>query len=327
MMRAIVVRCHGGPEVLTLVSQPKPEAGRGQIVIRVHAAGVNRPDIAQRRGHYPPPPDASPLLGLEVAGEVAALGAGVTRFKLGARVMALVHGGGYADYVAVDARHVLPLPDNMDFIQGAGVPENFFTVWSNVFEAAQLKKDEVLLVHGGASGIGTAAIQLGRAFGAQVIASAGSAEKCAACVKIGAHLAIDYRTQDFVEAVKTFTQGGGAHVILDMVGGNYVARNYQSAARGGRIVQIAFLQNRQAEIDLNEMMAKCLIHTGSRLRPRDAAFKGHIAKALEARVVPLLANGRIAPVIDTVLPLEEAATAHQIMEAGTHIGKIILKVV
>jgi len=327
MMRAIAIRQSGGPEVLELVTRPIPRPDAGQILIHVHASGVNRPDIAQRQGRYPPPLGASPLPGLEVAGEVAEIGAGVQRFKIGARVMALTHGGGYADYVVVDARHALPMPESLDFIQAAGVPETFFTVWSNVFERGALREGEVLLVHGGSSGIGTTAIQLGRAFGATIITTVGSEEKRQAVTRLGAHLSINYKTQDFVEEVKKFTQGHGADVILDMVGGDYVLRNYQAAAMDGRIIQIAFLHHHQAQINLGLMTAKRLTHTGSTLRPRDSNFKAHIAKELEKHVLPLLASAQISPVIDTVLPLEDAAKAHQMMEAGKHIGKIILKVV
>jgi len=327
MMRAIAIHHSGGPEVLELVTRPIPRPDVGQILIRVHASGVNRPDIAQRQGYYPPPADASPLPGLEVAGEVVEIGAGVTRFNREKRVMALTHGGGYADYAVADANHALPLPESMDFIQGAGVPETFFTVWSNVFECGGLRAGDVLLVHGGASGIGTTAIQLGRAFGAKIITTVGSEKKRRTCLELGSHLAINYKAQDFVEEVKKFTQGHGADVILDMVGGDYVPRNYQAAALDGRIIQIAFLQHHQASINLKLMMAKRLTHTGSTLRPRDRDFKAQIARKLEEHVLPLLATSQIMPVIDTVLPLEEAIKAHQMMEAGKHIGKIILKVV
>lgn len=325
-MNAVEITATGAPDVLRYTSLPVPQPGPREILVRIHAAGVNRPDVAQRQGSYPPPPGASPLPGLEIAGEVVACGKEAETYAVGAKVMALIAGGGYAEYAVVDERNALLIPAGMDDIHAAAVPETFFTVWDNVFRRGGLKKGETLLVHGGSSGIGTTAIQLAKAFGATVIITAGSAEKCQACIKLGADLAINYREQDFVEAINTFTKGKGVDVILDMVGGDYTEKNYKVAAMEGRIVQIAFLHGHKPTINLNLLMQKRLVHTGSTLRARDVAFKAQIAADLHAKIWPLLEKGTVKPLIDTVLPLEQAAKAHERMENSSHIGKIVLKV-
>jgi putative PIG3 family NAD(P)H quinone oxidoreductase len=325
-MTAIGIRAPGGPEVLAPEERPLPATGAGEILIKVAAAGVNRPDVMQRQGLYPPPKGASDIPGLEIAGEVAALGAGVTRWKLGDKVMALVSGGGYATYCPAHESHALPIPQSLTPVEAAAVPETFFTVWHNVFERGGLKSGETLLVHGGTSGIGTTAIQLAKAFGARVITTAGSAEKCDACRKLGADLAINYRSEDFVAAVKSATGGKGADVILDMVGGDYIERNYEAAAVEGRVVQIAFQGSPKATVDFRRIMLKRLHHTGSTLRARSTEDKGAVARAVEAQVLPLLAAGRVRPVIDSTFPLAEAAAAHARMESSVHIGKIVLTV-
>ncbi len=325
-MRAVVAARPGGPEVLTVVERPRPVPRQGEILIRVEAAGVNRPDVLQRLGLYAPPPGASDILGLEVAGTVAALGAGVARHREGDRVAALVPGGGYAEFCTVHELNALPVPRGLTSVQAAAIPETAFTVWTNVFDRGGLKSGEVLLVHGGASGIGTTAIQLGKGFGATVIATAGSDEKSAACERLGADLGINYRTGDFVAGVLAATGGRGADVILDMVGGDYVARNYAAAAVDGRIVQIAFLHGFKAETDLRPLMQKRLVHTGSTLRPRSVAEKAAIAEALLTKVWPLLEAGRCLPVIDLVFPLEDVAAAHARIDDAAHIGKIVLTV-
>ncbi len=325
-MTAIGISEPGGPRVLKPERREVPRPGRGEILIRVKAAGVNRPDVLQRKGAYPPPPGASDLPGLEVSGEVVAQGEDAPRWRVGSAVCALVAGGGYAEYVAVHASNALPLPEGFTFTEAAAIPETYFTVWHNVFERGGLKAGETLLVHGGSSGIGTTAIQLASAFGAYVIATAGSAEKCEACLKLGADRAINYKDEDFVAAVKEATDGKGADVILDMVGGDYVARNYEAAAVEGRIVQIAVQRGAVASTDFSRLMVKRLTHTGSTLRPRTAEFKGGIAAALEAKVWPLLAARKVAPVMDMIYPLKEAWRAHERMEEGAHIGKIVLDV-
>ncbi|MFT0892005.1 NAD(P)H-quinone oxidoreductase [Pseudochelatococcus sp. G4_1912] len=314
----------GGPEVLQQQERPITMPRKGEVLVKVHAAGVNRPDIVQRQGHYPPPSGASDIPGLEIAGEVVALGEGVATPAIGARVLALVTGGGYAQYCLAEAALALPIPDNLDYVAAAGIAETYFTVWSNVFMRGALKAGETLLVHGGSSGIGTTAIQLGKAFGATVLVTAGSAEKCAACEKLGADVAINYREEDFVTAVKKATEGRGADVILDMVGGRYIERNYQAAAQDGRIVQIAFMQGSRVEIDFMRLMLKRLTHTGATLRSRPLAEKIEIADALHAHVWPLLNNGRCMPIIHRVFPMAEASQAHALMEAGQSIGKLIL---
>ncbi|MAY60687.1 MAG: NAD(P)H-quinone oxidoreductase [Rhizobiales bacterium] len=325
-MRAIVITEPGGPEVLVAEERPKPEPKPGEILVRVRAAGVNRPDCLQRQGHYPPPPGAPDIPGLEIAGEVEAVGDAVTSFSKGDHVCALVPGGGYADYCVVDERTALPVPRGLTMTEAAAIPETFFTVWSNVFDRAGLKPGETFLVHGGTSGIGTTAIQLAKAFGAKVFATAGSDEKCAAMRDLGADMAINYREEDFVEVIRRETGKAGVDVILDMVGGDYANRNLKVAAIEGRIVQIAFLNGNKAEIDLSQIMMKRLVLTGSTLRARDAAFKGEIAQALRRQVWPLLDDRAIAPVMDSIFPLEKAASAHERMEDGDHIGKIVLEV-
>lgn len=325
-MHAVEIIGPGGPDVLRINTFPVPQPDDREILIRIHAAGVNRPDVAQRQGVYPPPPGASPLPGLEIAGEVVAHGKNALRYPAGTRVMALVAGGGYAEFATADERNVLPVPKNMNYIQAAAVPETFFTVWNNVFQRGNLKKGETLLVHGGSSGIGTTAIQLAKTFGSHVIVTAGTAEKCKACRDLGADLAINYRTEDFVEAARAFTKGKGVDVILDMVGGDYTDRNYKAAAMEGRIVQIAFLQGHKATVNLNMLMMKRLVHTGSTLRARDVEFKAGIADALHQQVWPFLESGEIAPRIDEVLPLKQVVKAHEHMEKSTHIGKIVLRI-
>lgn len=324
-MRAIVARTPGGPEVLALVERPVPTPGEGQILIRVEAAGVNRPDMLQRMGQYQPPPGASDVLGLEVAGEVAALGEGVSLYQVGDLVMALLPGGGYAEYALVHESNALPVPQSLSLIEAAAVPETFFTVWTNVFDRGALKVGEWLLVHGGASGIGTTAIQLAKAWGAKVIATVGTAEKAQACLKLGADVAVNYKTEDFVARTREAT-GSGADVILDMVGGDYVKRNYVAAAPDGRIVQIAFLHGAASQIDLLPLMMKRLTHTGSTLRPRSVAEKAVIAERLREKVWPWLEAGRAKPVIDSTFPLDSADKAHERMESSAHFGKIVLTI-
>ena len=322
-MRAVAIDRPGGPEVLTPVTVPVPETGQGQILIRVAWAGVNRPDALQRAGSYAPPPTASPLPGLEAAGTVAAVGPGVARWRAGDAVCALLPGGGYAEYAVTPADHALPVPAGMGLREAACLPETFFTVWSNVFQRGRLRGGERFLVHGGSSGIGTTAIQLARVMGARVFATAGSADKCAACARLGAHRAINYRDEDFVAVLKG---EGGADLILDMVGGPYLPRNVKALADDGRLVQIAFLQGPKVELNFAEVMMRRLTITGSTLRPQSDLAKSRIAAALEAEVWPLLAAGRVAPVMDSEFPLEDAAAAHARMEGSGHIGKIVLKV-
>jgi putative PIG3 family NAD(P)H quinone oxidoreductase len=323
-MTAIAIRAPGGPEMLVPEVRPVPAPGAGEILIKVAAAGVNRPDVMQRMGLYPPPKGAPDIPGLEIAGEVLALGNGVTRWKVGDRVMALVVGGGYAEYCVAHETHALPIPPGLSMVEAAAIPETFFTVWHNAFERGALKGGETLLVHGGASGIGTTAIQLAKAFGARVITTAGTAEKCDACRKLGADVAVNYRSEDFVAATKDATGGRGAEVILDMVGGDYIERNYEAAAVDGRIVQIAFQGSPKATVDFRRIMLKRLTHTGSTLRARSVADKGAIAAAVAEKVLPLIASGRVKPVIDSTFPLAQAAQAHARMEASAHIGKIVL---
>lgn len=325
-MTAVAISEPGGPMVLKPEQRTVPRPGPGEILLRVRAAGINRPDVLQRKGAYPPPPGASDLPGLEAAGEVAAIGEGVKRWQVGDRVTALTPGGGYAEFCVVHETNALPVPHGFTFTEAAAVPETYFTVWHNVFQRGGLLEGETLLVHGGSSGIGTTAIQLAAALGSKVIATAGSAEKCAACAALGAMRAINYREEDFVAAVKEETDGRGADVILDMIGGDYVDRNYSAAAMDGRIVQIAFLNGAKATADFSKLMMKRLTHTGSTLRPRSVAFKARIATDLEAHVWPLFAARKIAPVMDMIYPLHEAWRAHERMEEGTHIGKIVLDV-
>lgn len=324
-MTAIGIRAPGGPEVLEVQERPVPTPGPGEILVKVAAAGVNRPDVMQRRGLYPPPPGASDIPGLEIAGEVVALGPQAGRWQVGDRVMALVTGGGYAEFCTAHESHALPL-QTLSPVEGAAVPETFFTVWHNVFERGALKAGETLLVHGGTSGIGTVAIQLAKVFGARVITTAGSSEKCDAARRLGADVAVNYRSEDFVAATKQATGGKGAEVILDMVGGDYIERNYEAAAVEGRIVQIAFQGSSKATVDFRRLMLKRLHHTGSTLRARAVEDKAAIAAALAEKVLPLLAAGRVRPVIDSTFPLAEAAAAHARMESSRHIGKIVLTV-
>ena len=322
-MRAVEIMAPGGPEVLKLTDRPLPEPGPGEVRIRVAYAGVNRPDALQRAGLYAPPKGASDLPGLECAGEISALGTGVSGWAVGDAVCALLPGGGYAEEVVTPAAHCLPVPGALSLKEAACLPETFFTVWSNVFERGALQGGERFLVHGGSSGIGTTAIQLARLRGARVFATAGSEEKCAACRDLGAERAINYREEDFVEVLR---EAGGADVILDMVGGDYIARNLKCLAEDGRLVQIAFLQGPKAEINFAPMMMKRQTITGSTLRPQSDQAKARIAAALRREVWPLLEAGRIAPVMDSEFALEAAAEAHARMEGGDHIGKIVLRV-
>jgi NADPH:quinone reductase len=325
-MTAIAIRAPGGPDVLVPEQRPVPQPGEGELLVKVAAAGVNRPDVMQRMGQYPPPKGVTDIPGLELAGEVVAVGHGVKRFKVGDKVTALVAGGGYAEYCAVPEPQALPIPAGLSLIEAAAMPETFFTVYPNVFERGALKAGESLLVHGGSSGIGTVAVMLGKAFGARVFATAGSAEKCEACRKLGAEVAINYKSEDFVAVTKKATNDKGVDVILDIVGGDYIDRNYDAAAVEGRILQIAFQASPKATVDFRRMLGKRLHHTGSGLRPRSVADKGKIAQALEAKVWPLVAAGKVKPVIDSTYPLREAAAAHARMESSQHIGKIVLTV-
>ena len=323
-MTAISIAEPGGPEALQPAQMAVPQPGAGEVLIRVAAAGVNRPDVMQRQGMYPPPKGASPIPGLEIAGEVVATGPQVGRYKPGDSVCALVTGGGYAEYCLASEGATLPVPASMEAIEAAALPETFFTVWTNVFDRAGLQPGEVFLVDGGASGIGTTAIQVANAFGARVFATARGPEKGAVCERLGAARAIDYDAEDFVAVVKTATDGHGADVILDMVGGDYVQRNIACAAEDGRIHQIAFLRGSRVEVDLMRMMLKRITLTGSTLRARPSEVKARIARALEDKVWPLLENGKVRPVIDSRYPLTDAAEAHRRMETSAHIGKILL---
>jgi NADPH:quinone reductase len=322
-MKAIHFETPGGPDVLRLVDRPAPTPAQGEVLIRVEAAGVNRPDILQRRGGYAPPPGASDVLGLEVAGTVVEVGSDETRWRPGDTVCALVAGGGYAEYCAAPSAQCLPIPSGLRVEAAAAIPETYFTVWTNLFQLAKLTGDETVLIHGGSSGIGTTAIQLARAFGATVLATAGSDDKCAACERLGAQ-AINYRTADFVERVGGLTSGNGVNVVLDIVGGDYLQRNIDCLAKYGRLVQIGLLGSARAQINLAPVMSKRLIITGSLLRPRSVEEKGAIARELEARVWPLLAIRHVAPIVDRTLPLASAAEAHRLLEAGDIIGKIVL---
>ncbi|TWB21182.1 putative PIG3 family NAD(P)H quinone oxidoreductase [Nitrospirillum amazonense] len=325
-MRAIAITQPGGPEVLKPIERPTPQPGPGQILIRVAAAGVNRPDCLQRAGSYPPPPGASDLPGLEVAGTVAALGEGVTGWTVGDAVCALVNGGGYADHAVAPAGQCLPVPEGFSMVEAAALPETFFTVWTNVFDRGRLAAGESFLVHGGTSGIGTTAIQLAKAFGARVFATAGGPDKAKACEDIGADRGIDYKAEDFVAVVKEATGGRGVDVILDMVGGDYVPRNIDALADQGRHVTIAFLRGAKVTLNIAPVMTKRLVLTGSTLRPRSAEEKAAIAASLAEKVWPLLARGEVRPVIFKTFPLEEAAAAHALMESSSHVGKIVLTV-
>jgi len=325
-MTVVAISKPGGPEVLIPETRPLPQPGPDEILIKVEAAGVNRPDVSQRNGSYPPPPGASDLPGLEVAGEVVAVGSGARKHKLGDKVMSLVAGGGYAQYCIAQDAQAIAVPPSFSIAEAGATPETLMTVWHNVFERGALKAGETLLIHGGSSGIGTMAIQLAKAFGAKVIVTVGSHAKAEACTKLGADLAINYKTQDFVAEVKAATGGQGANVILDMVGGDYIERNYEAAAVEGRIVQIAFQGSPRATVDFRRIMLKRLHHTGSTLRSRAIPDKAAIAQAVERNVWPLIAAGRVHPVIDSTFPLGDAAKAHARMEESAHIGKIVLVV-
>jgi putative PIG3 family NAD(P)H quinone oxidoreductase len=325
-MRCVEISTPGPPEVLKLVERPDPVAGRGEVLIRVAAAGVNRPDVMQRRGLYPPPPGASDLPGLEVGGTIEALGDGVTGWRVGDRVCALVSGGGYASLCAAPAPQCLPVPAGMDPVTAAAIPETFFTVWTNVFDRGRLRSGETALFHGGSSGIGTTAIQLASARGARVLATAGSDRKCRACEQLGAERAINYRTEDFVDVVKQITNGRGMDLILDIVGGDYIPRDLASLAVDGRLVVIGFMGGDTATIDFRRVLGRRLTITGSTLRPRSVEEKGQIAAALRREVWPLLESGKVEPVIYRTFPLGDAAAAHRLLESSEHIGKIVLTV-
>ena len=323
-MTVIEIREPGGPEVLVPAERPRPLPGPGEVLVNVAAAGVNRPDVMQRRGLYGPPAGVSDIPGLEIAGTVEAVNADVRTWRVGDHVCALVAGGGYAEYCVAPEPQCLPVPRGMDFPSAAAIPETFFTVWTNVFESGRLQTGDSLLVHGGTSGIGTTAIQLARAFAARVYATAGSAEKCAACERLGADRAINYREDDFVAVVREATSGRGVDVILDMVGGDYLPRNVEALAVGGRLVQIALMGGATAQINLARVMQRRLTLTGSTLRPRSVAEKGSIAAALRQKVWPLLESRAVSPVLYRIFPLREAAAAHRLMESSAHIGKLVL---
>ena len=321
-----IAHTSGGPELMHVATGPVPAPAPGEVLIRVMAAGVNRPDVQQRMGAYPPPPGASPLLGLEVAGEVVAIN-GDGQFAVGDKVCALTNGGGYAEYCTAPATQCLPWPDGYDAVRAGAVPETYFTVWANLFGHGQLKPGETALVHGGTSGIGVTAIQLAHEFGSRIYATAGSADKCDACVRLGADAAINYKEADFAKSIREFTTGAGVNVVLDMVGGPYIARNLRCLAMDGRLVLIAFLGGPKVEeLDLTLIMTRRLTVTGSSMRPRTAAQKGALADALREKVWPVLAAGRCGPMVHEVFPLERAADAHRLMESSTHIGKIMLQV-
>ena len=325
-MRFINISEHGEPEVMEIKEGEAPDPAKGEVLIRVCAAGVNRPDVMQRQGLYAPPPGASPILGLEVSGEVVATGKDVSAWSVADRVCALTNGGGYAEYVAVPAGQCLPVPAGLPVEEAAALPETFFTVWANVFDRAGLKPGESFLVHGGSSGIGTAAIQLAKSLGSKVFTTAGSAEKCAACQRLGADVAINYTEQDYVKVLQEVTDGQGVDVILDMVGGDYVARNLELAAVDGRIASISFLKGSQVEIDMMQILRKRLTVTGSTLRPRSAEAKAGIAEKLRAQIWPLIESGEIKPLIAARFPLADVVESHKLMESSKHIGKIILTV-
>jgi NADPH2:quinone reductase len=325
-MTALTIPAPGGPDALVPGERPVPQPKAGEVLIAVKAAGVNRPDVLQRQGGYPPPPGAPDIPGLEIAGTIVAAGEGVSRDHIGRTVMALVAGGGYAQYCCAAIANTLPIPSGLSVAEGSAIPETFFTVWHNVFQRGGLKRGEVFLVHGGTSGIGTTAIQLAKAFGATVIATAGSGDKCKACLELGADHAVNYRSADFVAECARITGGRGVNLILDMVGGSYIERNWEAAAFDGRIVQIAFLESPKVTVNFAKLMMKRLTHTGSTLRIRDIAFKAQIARELQASVWPLIEAGKVRPVMDSTFKLEQAAAAHARMEAGSHVGKIVLEV-
>ena len=324
-MTAIEIMEPGGPEVLRLVERQVPELRPREVLVRVEAAGVNRPDIMQRQGKYPPPPGASDILGLEIAGEIVET-AGDTRWNPGDRVCALVAGGGYAEFCAVPAVQCLPIPAGLDAVRAAAIPETYFAVWANLFQRGGLRRGESVLIHGGTSGIGSTAIQLARAFGATAFATAGSEEKCEACRRLGAAEAINYRTEDFVARVQSFTSGEGVDVVLDIIGGDYLARNMTCLRLNGRLVQVGLIGGARSHIDLRPLLTKRLTLTGSTIRPRTVEQKGAIARELEEHVWPLLARGEIRPIVHTTLPLSQASEAHRLLEAGEVIGKVVLTV-
>ncbi|MGR9073590.1 MAG: NAD(P)H-quinone oxidoreductase [Gammaproteobacteria bacterium] len=323
-MKACEISTPGEPAVLKLTTRPLPSPAAGEVLVKVMAAGVNRPDVMQRKGLYPPPPGASDIPGLEIAGTIVGLGSSVTEHAVGDNICALVPGGGYAEYCLASAKLCLPIPQDMTLRQSAALPETFFTVWSNVFDRGRLVNGETLLLHGGSGGIGVAAIQLAKSFGARVFITAGSDEKCGFCQKLGADGAINYREKDFVQEIRQLTQGNGVNLILDMIGGDYFPRNIECLAPEGRLVQIAVQNGPKSEINLLPVMLNRLTITGSTLRARSVEFKAEIAKNLLKNVWPLLENGRIKPIIHSVFPLTEAAKAHELMESSRHIGKIIL---
>jgi NADPH:quinone reductase len=324
-MKAIVISQPGGPEVLQIAERPKPVCGADEVLVKVYAAGVNRPDVYQRKGNYPPPKGASPdIPGLEIAGTVEQIGEAVSRWKVGDKVCALLTGGGYAEYCSVPQGQCLPVPNILTFIEAASLPETFFTVWSNVFDRGNLKNSESLLVHGGSSGIGVAAIQMAKALGHIVYVTAGTAEKCKFCEELGATKAINYKEEDFAAIIKQITNGRGVDVILDMIGGDYTQPNIKSLAEEGRLVLINMMMGKDVQVDLSLVMSKRLTITGSTLRARDPLFKAAIAQNLEKNIWPLLASGKIKPIINAVFPAEKAAEAHQLMESSEHIGKIVL---
>jgi putative PIG3 family NAD(P)H quinone oxidoreductase len=325
-MTVIAIRAPGGPEMLVPEERPLPVPGPGEILVKVAAAGVNRPDVRQRQGTYPPPKGATDIPGLEMAGEVAALGSDVKRWKVGDKVCALVVGGGYAQYCLAYEPHALPVPPALSMVEAAAIPETFFTCWQNMFMRADVKSGDWVLVHGGTSGIGTTAIMLAKAFGGKVITTAGSAEKCAAAKKLGADVAVNYKTEDFVAITKEATGGAGANLIVDIVGGDYIDRNYDAAADNGHIAQVSFTGNPKVAANFANLMRKRLHHTGSTLRPRTVAEKAAIARGIEERVWPFVASGKIKPVIDSTFPLTKASEAHARMETSLHIGKIVLTV-
>jgi putative PIG3 family NAD(P)H quinone oxidoreductase len=325
-MRVIEVSQPGGPDVLVIGERPTPSVAAGEVLIKVAAAGVNRPDVMQRLGKYPPPPGAPDTIGLEVAGTIAEVASDVREWRVGDQVCALVAGGGYAEYCVAPAPQCLPVPNGMDLVKAAAIPETFFTVWTNVFERGRLQRGESILIHGGSSGIGTTAIQLARANGARVFATAGSDDKCRACEGLGAERCVNYRDEDFVSAVRTATSDRGVDVVLDMVGGEYFARNLSVLATDGRLVEIATQHGAKAEINIVAIMQRRLTVTGSTLRPRSVAEKGAIAAALRTHVWPLLESGRVAPVVHATFPLADAAAAHRMLESSAHVGKLVLVV-
>lgn len=325
-MTAIAISSPGGPEVLVPEQQPVPTPGAGEILVKVAAAGVNRPDVRQRQGSYPPPKGAGDTPGLEIAGEVVALGEGATKWKIGDKVCALVVAGGYAEYCLAYESHALPVPAALSMVEAAAMPETFFTVWQHLMMRCHFQSGEWVLVHGGTSGIGTTAIMLVKNFGGHVVTTAGSDDKCAAAKKLGADVAVNYKTEDFVEATKKATGGKGANVILDIIGGDYIERNYEAAADQGRIAQISFAGSPKATANFARLMAKRLVHEGSTLRPRSVAEKAEIAKGIAEKVWPLVEAGKIKPVIDSTFPLAKASEAHARMESSQHIGKIVLTV-